>query len=199
MHLQKMQFAKVYTIFEKCTQAIVFLNWKQMIFMSVWVVFSECLRAIGGLSGGYLWDISVIHFFIHMWKAGTVYLGKCMCCNRIVREEKWKPSHRVVPLGRWVFVWLTFQAEFVDSSIGDLVWLTHWPTYFGTYDKTCDLCDIWSEWWRDMNWDNFWQFGNFLEIIFLKSHWHWQLQRLVAFEILITIMTIENLNGIFLN
>ena len=44
-----------------------------------------------------------------------------------------------------------------NSSIGDLVtdWLTHSTFTFDiqrTTLETCDLWDIWSEWWGDMNW-----------------------------------------------
>ena len=58
-----------------------------------------------------------------------------------------------------------------NSSIGDLVThaLTHWLTnfYFRHYRvtlETCDLWDIWSEWWGNMTWPSFWQFFTILTI-----------------------------------
>ena len=56
-----------------------------------------------------------------------------------------------------------------DSSIGDFVthWLTEWP--FKTHTnrvtlETCDLWDIWSEWWGNMTWPK-------------KRQWQRQIQR----------------------
>ena len=51
-----------------------------------------------------------------------------------------------------------------NSSIGDLVtdWVTDWVTFWFWHYRvtleTCDLWDIWSEWWRNMTWPTFWQF-----------------------------------------
>ena len=46
--------------------------------------------------------------------------------------------------------------------------------------ETCDFWDIWSEWWEDMTWP--------------KKQLQRQFWRLVTFETLITILTVENLN-----
>jgi len=61
--------------------------------------------------------------------------------------------------------------------------------------ETCDLWDIWSEWWEDLTWPKKW---------LRQRQWQWQrqIQRqwqrqtkgLVTFETLITILKIENLN-----
>ena len=68
----------------------------------------------------------------------------------------------------FTFVYVVFLAV-QNSSTGDLVihWLndslTHWGYFYCWLDiqratqETCDLWDIWSEWWGDMCWQ-FWQF-----------------------------------------
>ena len=53
-------------------------------------------------------------------------------------------------------------------------WLSHWVTdfYFWHYRmalETCDLWDIWSEWWRNMTWPTFWQFLIFFYIFWQVS------------------------------
>ena len=58
--------------------------------------------------------------------------------------------------------------------------------------ETCDLWDIWSEWWGDMTWPV--QIQRQIQRQ-LQRQWHRQSQRLVTFETLITILTIENLNS----
>jgi len=56
--------------------------------------------------------------------------------------------------------------------------------------ETCDLWDIWSEWWGDMTWPTKIQWQ-----IQIQRQRHSQSQRLVTFETLITILTIKNLNS----
>ena len=53
-----------------------------------------------------------------------------------------------------LFMFLAVQ----NSSIGDLVtdWLSEWVTFWFWHYRvtleTCDLWDIWSEWWGDLIW-----------------------------------------------
>ena len=54
--------------------------------------------------------------------------------------------------------------------------------------ETCDLWDIWSEWWGDMTWPTKRQRQR-------QTQTQRQPWKLVTFETLITILTIENLNS----
>ena len=55
--------------------------------------------------------------------------------------------------------YILFISEVTSVSYLSQVFMNLSATFdFGTYDKTCDLWHIWSEWWGDMAWDNFWQF-----------------------------------------
>ena len=62
--------------------------------------------------------------------------------------------------------------------------------------ETCDLCDIWSEWWGDMTWPKKrqWQRQRLRQ---RQRQWQWQRQSqwLVTIETLITILKIENLDS----
>ena len=93
---------------------------------------------------------------------------------------------------------------------------TYPPTYLPTsltehpqraIRETCDLWDIWSEWWRYMTWPRKYLPTYLPTYLFtylpthlptylppLQNTLKEQSQRLVTFETLITILTIENLN-----
>ena len=87
------------------------------------------------------------------WKKSFFYQGCCAQCHRrqgsTVGEDQ---SCNII-------LRLSFLAV-QNSSIGDLVtdWLTHSTFTFDiqrTTLETCDLWNIWSEWWGDMTWDFF--------------------------------------------
>ena len=62
--------------------------------------------------------------------------------------------------------------------------------------KTCDLWEIWSEWWGDLTWPTKIQWKIQLQRQRKwQRQWQIQSQRLVPFETLIKIPTIENLNS----
>ena len=103
-------------------------------------------------------------------------------------------------LNRWPCHWLTDRTLLIDIQRVTL--------------ETCDLWDIWSEWWGDMTfrfledfqifgrfsdfWKifRFWTIFRFLEDIqiFGRFSGFWTIPRLLTFETLFTILTIENLN-----
>ena len=70
----------------------------------------------------------------------------------------------------WCMYIYTFFSCPADSSIGDLVThsLTDWDTFWKHNNRmtlqTCEVWDIWSEWWGDMTWPT-------------KIQWQRQIQR----------------------
>ena len=85
---------------------------------------------------------------------------------------RWQPSSSVVATewqkphwSREPFLWSCYKSCPEQLNRWPCCSLSHWPFDFDMQratQETCDLWDIWSEWWGKMTWDNFWQLWQFL-------------------------------------